>query len=126
MAKELEQGTRMTGKIRLQSLKTTLLNFQEQELPIAEVPSEVFRKFILQFTEVENISDKQWDDIFMRWRLVDFLLAEGALEVQDNMLVEVGTDKPEVEDPEERYRPSHYSQTVKRQDFCTMQNALNQ
>jgi len=43
----------------------------------------------MQYTEVENIRPKQWDDLFMRWRIINFLIDDGALEVQNNMLVEV-------------------------------------
>lgn len=77
----------------LPELKTTSLTFQEQEHIIADCPPEVFKAFIEQYTEVENVSPKQWGDIFMRWRMVNFLIDDGALEVQNGALVEL----PEVE-----------------------------
>ena len=84
-----KQGTRLVDHIPLQALRTISLRFQEQEHTISDCPSELLQAFVMQYTEVENIKPKQWDDLFMRWRLINFLLDEGVLEVQDNMLVEV-------------------------------------
>jgi len=77
----------------LPELKTTLLTFQGQEHTIADCPSEVLKAFVEQYTEVEDVKPKQWDDLFMRWRLINYLIDDGALEVENGTLVEL----PEVE-----------------------------
>ena len=51
----------------------------------------------MQYTEVDNLRPEQWGDIFMRWRIINFLIDDGALEVENNMLVEV----PELEPVQE-------------------------
>jgi len=84
-----QQGTRLVDRIPLQALKTISLGFQGQEHTIRDCPAEVLSAFVMQYTEVENIRPKQWDDLFMRWRIINFLIDDGALEVQNNMLVEV-------------------------------------
>jgi hypothetical protein len=43
----------------------------------------------MQYTEVENVKPKQWDDLFMRWRLINFLIDDGALEVENGKLIEL-------------------------------------
>ncbi len=88
-----QQGTKLVDHISLQALKTISLTFQEQEHTIADCPSEVLEAFATQYMEVENITKKQWGDIFMRWRLINFLIDDGALEVENDMLVEL----PEVQ-----------------------------
>lgn len=89
----MQQGTRLVEHLPLPELKTTSLTFQEQEHTIADCPSEVLKAWFEQYSEVENVSDKQWDDLFMRWRLVNFLIDNGIVEVQNGTLVEL----PEVE-----------------------------
>ncbi len=88
-----KQGTRLVEHLPLPELKTTLLIFQGQEHTIAECPSEVLKAFVEQYSEVEDVSEKQWGDIFMRWRIINFLIDDGALEVENGALVEL----PEVE-----------------------------
>ncbi len=84
-----QQGTKLVDRIPLQALKAISLNFQGQVHTISECPSEVLQAFVEQYTEVDNIKPKQWDDLFMRWRIINFLIDDGALEVQNTMLVEV-------------------------------------
>ncbi len=84
-----QQGTRLVDRIPLQALKTLSFSFQGQEHTIRDCPSEVLSAFVMQYTEVENIRSKQWDDLFMRWRIINFLLDDGALEVENDRLVEV-------------------------------------
>jgi len=52
----------------------------------------VFDTFVSQYTEVEDVNRQVWSS-FQRWRVINFLLADGALEVENGKLVEV----PEVE-----------------------------
>ncbi len=84
-----KQGTKLVDHIPLQALKTISLSFQGQEHTIAECPSELLEAFVMQYTEVDNIKKNQWNDLFMRWRLICYLIDDGALEVVNNMLVEV-------------------------------------
>jgi hypothetical protein len=84
-----KQGTRLVEHLPLPKLKTTSLRFEEQEHTIADCPSEVLKAFVEQYTEVEDVSEKQWNDIFMRWRLINFLIDNGVLEVENGVLVEV-------------------------------------
>lgn len=81
------QGTKLVDHLPLAALKTTLLRFQEQEHTVRECPADLFEAFVMQYTDVENITN--WDDIFMRWRLINFLIDDGALEVVDTILVEL-------------------------------------
>ncbi len=89
MTNDKQQGTKLVDHIPLQALKTTLLSFQGQEHTISDCPSELLEAFVMQYTEIDNMKPKQWDDLFMRWRIINFLLDDGALEVQNTMLVEV-------------------------------------
>ncbi len=84
-----QQGTKLVDHIPLQALKTLSFSFQGQEHTIRDCPSEVLEAFITQYTEVDNIRSEQWGDIFMRWRIINFLIDDGALEVENSMLVEV-------------------------------------
>ena len=81
------QGTKLVDHIPLPALKTISLHFQEQEHTVRDCPSELFEAFVRQYTDVENITN--WDDIFMRWRVINFLIDDGALEVVDSTLVEL-------------------------------------
>ena len=88
------QGTKLVDHLPFPALRTTFLTFQGQQHSIIDCPSEVLKAWFEEYSEVENVKPKQWDDPFMRWRLVNFLIDDGALEVQDNMLVEVLTLEP--------------------------------
>lgn len=93
MTNSKQQGTKLVDHIPLRALRAISLSFQEQEHTIADCPSEVLEAFVTQYMEVENITKKQWDDLFMRWRMINFLIDDGALEVENGALVEL----PEVE-----------------------------
>ena len=93
MTNNKQQGTKLVDHIPLQDLKAISLSFQEQEHTIADCPSEVLKAFVEQYMEVEDVKPKQWDDLFMRWRMINYLIDDGALEVENDMLVEL----PEVE-----------------------------
>ena len=88
-----KQGTRLVEHLPLPELRTTSLSFEGQEHTIAECPTAVLKAFVEQYSEVEDVSMQQWNDIFMRWRLVNFLIDNGVLAVENGALVEL----PEVE-----------------------------
>jgi hypothetical protein len=89
LASSNQQGTKLVDRIPLVALKTISLDFQGQVHTILECPSELLQAFVMQYTEVENVKPKQWDDLYMRWRLICFLIDHDVLEVQNDMLVEV-------------------------------------
>lgn len=49
-----------------------------------------------QYSEVENVNREVWSN-FQRWRVINFLLEDGALEVKDNILVELEVVQSEVQ-----------------------------
>ncbi len=83
-----QQATRLVEIIPLQAIKTISLSFQEQVHTIRECPVEVFDAFVSQYVEVESVNREVWSS-FQRWRVINFLLDDGALEVESDMLVEV-------------------------------------
>jgi hypothetical protein len=83
-----QAATKLVEVIPLQAIKTISLSFQEQEHTILKCPPEVFDAFIAQYTEVEDVNRQKWSS-FQRWRVINFLLDDGALEVEDGKLVEV-------------------------------------
>lgn len=93
MTNSKEQPTKLVDHISLQAIKTISLTYQEQVHTILDCPVEVFDAFVCQYSEVENVNRKLWSS-FQRWRMINFLIDDGALEVVDNMLVEV--DESEV------------------------------
>ena len=97
MTNSKAQATKLVDHIPLQAIKTISLSFQEQVQTILKCPPEVFDAFISQYTEVEDVNRKLWSS-FQRWRIINFLIDDEALEVHDDMLVEVETDKPEVQE----------------------------
>lgn len=82
------QVTKLVEIIPLQAIKTISLDFQGQVHIIRDCPVEAFDAFVSQYTEVEDVNRKLWSS-FQRWRVINFLIDDGALEVQDNLLVEV-------------------------------------
>ncbi len=92
MTSSKQQATKLVEVIPLQAIKTISLSFQEQAHTILDCPVDVFDTFVSQYTEVEDVNRQVWSS-FQRWRVINFLLADGALEVENGKLVEV----PEVE-----------------------------
>lgn len=92
MTNNKEKPTRLVDHIPLQAIRTISLTFQEQEHTILDCPPEVFDEFVSQYTEVEEVNRKLWSS-FQRWRVINFLIDDGALEVAGGKLVEL----PEVE-----------------------------
>ena len=82
------QATKLVDHIPLQAIKTISLSFQEQVRTIRDCPVDLFDAFISQYVEVESVNRKLWSP-FQRWRVICYLLDDGALEVENNMLVEV-------------------------------------
>ena len=91
-----QQGTRLVDRIPLQALKTISLGFQGQEHTIRDCPANIFDAFVCQYSEVEDVNREVWSP-FQRWRIINFLLEDKALEVGGDMLVEVDEDKSEVQ-----------------------------
>jgi hypothetical protein len=90
--------TKLVEVIPLQAIKTISLDFQGQVHTIRECPASVFDAFVTQFMEgddISNVNREVWNP-FQRWRMINFLLDDKALEVQGTMLVEVETTEPEV------------------------------
>lgn len=90
------QVTKLVEIIPLQAIKTISLDFQGQVHTIRDCPVEVFDAFVSQYSEVENVNREVWSN-FQRWRVINFLLEDGALEVKDNILVELEVVQSEVQ-----------------------------
>ena len=84
--------TRLVEVIPLQAIKTISLDFQGQVHTILSCPVDVFDAFVCQYSEVENVNREVWSP-FQRWRMINFLIDDGALEVENGVLIEL----PEVE-----------------------------
>jgi hypothetical protein len=96
------QATRLVEVIPLAAIKTISLTYHEQVHTIRECPPEVFDAFVLQYLDdsegdaISSVNREVWNP-FQRWRMINFLLDDGALEVEENMLVEVEMSNSEVE-----------------------------
>ena len=88
MASQQQQGTKLVDHIPLAALKTISLNFQGQVHTIRDCPVELFDAFVAQYTDIENVNREEWE-LFMRWRVINHLIDDGALEVQEGILVEL-------------------------------------
>ena len=88
MTNSKQNSTKLVETIPLRAIKTISLNFQEQVHTILDCPIETFDAFVSQYSEVENVNRKIWSP-FQRWRMINFLIDDGALEVENDMLVEV-------------------------------------
>jgi hypothetical protein len=76
-----------------QAIKTISLSFQGQEHTIHSCPVELFDAFVEQYTEIGDVNRKLWSP-FQRWRVICYLIGDGALEVENGVLVEVQELEP--------------------------------
>lgn len=92
MTNDKQQATKLVDHIPLQAIKTISLSFQEQVHTIRDCPVDLFDAFVAQYVEVENVNRDVWS-AFQRWRVINFLIDDGVLEVENDMLVEVEVER---------------------------------
>ena len=86
--------------LRLEETLTTSFQWGEQTFTIRSAPANVFDAFILQVVErIKNVDRQKWE-LHERWRIINFCLKGGVLQLTtgpDSQLLEVVSDEePEV------------------------------
>src|SRR5260221_3003225 len=76
-----QQATKLVEIIPLQAIKTISLSYQGQVHTIRDCPVEAFDAFVCQNSEVDDVTREVWSS-FQRWRMINFLLEDKALEVE--------------------------------------------
>ena len=89
ISKDSDQPTRLQEAVSLAEVKGISLSFQEQKFMVKECPADIFDAFVSQYDDdIRNVDRQKWS-IFQRWRMINFLIEQGVLEVRDRQLLEV-------------------------------------
>jgi len=89
ISKDSDQPTRLQEVLSLAEVKGTSLSFQEQKFTVKECPVDIFDAFVSQYDDDIRQVDRQKWSIFQRWRMINFLIEQGVLEVREGQLLEV-------------------------------------